>query len=91
MESYHKRFCDAIKVIEKKLFFNQPDDLYNNGVIRFLFVQVNDTDLHLKLKNEYRKREQELIIEQLPNDPKTIPKPSRDEMMRMLYESHVSL
>ena len=47
--------------------------------------------MHSKLKNEYRKREQELMIEQLRNDPKTIPKPSRDEMMRMLYESHVSL
>ena len=31
------------------------------------------------------------MIEQLGNDPKTIPKPSRDEMMRLLYESHVSL
>ena len=31
------------------------------------------------------------MIEQLRNDPKTIPKPSRDEMMRLLYESHVSL
>ena len=30
------------------------------------------------------------MIEQLHNDPKTIPKPSRDEMMRILYESHVS-
>ena len=47
--------------------------------------------MHSKLKNEYRKREQELMIEQLRNDPKTIPKPSRDEMMRLLYESHVSL
>ena len=31
------------------------------------------------------------MIEQLRNDPKTIPKPSRVKMMRMLYESHVSL
>ena len=31
------------------------------------------------------------MIKQLRNDQKTIPKPSRDEMMRMLYESHVSL
>ena len=31
------------------------------------------------------------MIEQLHNDPKTIPKPPRDEMIRMLYESHVSL
>ena len=60
-------------------------------VIWFLFVQVNDTNLHSKLKNEYPKGEKELMIEQLHNDPKTIPKPSRDEMMRMLYESHVSL
>ena len=47
--------------------------------------------MHSKLKNEYRKREQELMIEQHRSDPKTIPKPSRDEMMRLLYESHVSL
>ena len=60
-------------------------------VIWFLFVQVNDTNLHSKLKNEYHKREQEIMIEQLCNDSKTIQKPSRDEMMRMLYESHVSL
>ena len=31
------------------------------------------------------------MIEQLRNDPKTIPKPSRDEMMRMFYERHISL
>ena len=85
-----------MKVIENKLFFNQPT-LINQTiciimwVIWFLFVQVDDTNLNLKLKNEYRKREQELMIEQLHNDPKTIPKPSRDEMIRMLYESHVSL
>ena len=42
--------------------------------------------MHSKLKNEYRKREQELMIEQLRSDPKTVPKPSRDEMMRMPYE-----
>ena len=96
--SYHKRFYDTIKVIENKLFFNQPT--FNNGVpvffrticiimwvIWFLFVQVNDTDLHSKLKNEYRKREQELMIEQLRSDPKTVPKPSKDEMMRMPYET----
>ena len=47
--------------------------------------------MHSKLKNEYDKREQELMIEQLRNDPKATPKSSRDEMMRMLYESHVSL
>ena len=85
-----------MKVLENKLFFNQPT-LINQTiciimwVIWFLFVQVDDTNLNLKLKNEYRKREQELMIEQLHNDPKTIPKPSRDEMMKMLYESHVSL
>ena len=31
------------------------------------------------------------MIEQLCKDPKTVPKPSSDEMMTMLYESHVSL
>ena len=60
-------------------------------VIWFLFVQVNDTNLHPKLKNKYHKREQEPMIEQLHNVPKTIPKPSRDEMLRVLFESHVSL
>ena len=101
MISYYKRFYDTIKVIENKLFFNQPT--FKNRVpfffrticaiwvIWFSFVQVNDTDLQSKLKNEYRKRDQELMIEQLRNDPKIIPKPSRDEITRMLYESHVSL
>ena len=31
------------------------------------------------------------MIEQLRIDPKTTAKPSRDEMMRMLYKSQVSL
>ena len=60
-------------------------------VIWFLFVQVNDTNLYPKLKNKYHKREQESMIEQLRNVPKTIPKPSRDEKLRVLFESHVSL
>ena len=44
-----------------------------------------------KLKNEYGKPEQELMIEQLRNGPKTTAKLSGDEMMRMLYKSQVSL
>ena len=60
-------------------------------VIWFLFAQVNDTNLYPKLKNKYHKREQESMIEQLRNVPKTIPKPSRDEKLRVLFESHVSL
>ena len=31
------------------------------------------------------------MIEQLHNVPKTIPKPSRDEMLRVLFERHISL
>ena len=58
-------------------------------LILFLFLtQVNDTDLHSKLKKEYRKREQELMMQQLRKDPKTIPRPSRDDMMQMVYDSH---
>ena len=53
-------------------------------------VQVNDTDLHSELKWENRKREEQLMIDQLRKDPKTMPRPSRDEMMKMLYESHYS-
>ena len=47
--------------------------------------------MHPKLKNKYHKREQEPMIEQLHNVPKTIPKPSRDEMLRVLFERHISL
>ena len=31
------------------------------------------------------------MIDQLRKDPKLYPRPSRDEMMKMLYESHKEL
>ena len=74
-----------MKVIENKLFFNQPT-LINQTiciimwVIWFLFLQVNDTDLHLKLKNEYRKHEQELMIENFTMNQKQ--SQSHQEMRR---------
>ena len=54
-------------------------------------IQINDTDLHFPLKAKYRELEQNLMIEQLRADPKKIPQPSRDDMMRMLAESFNSL
>ena len=36
-------------------------------------AQLNDTDIHNPLKEEYREREQELMIETLRADPKKIP------------------
>ena len=50
-------------------------------------IQINDTDIHAPLKRAYRQLEQELMIKQLQSDPKKIPQPSRDDMMRMLVES----
>ena len=47
-------------------------------------VQINDTDMHAPLKSKYRELEAELMIEQLRSNPNKIPKPSKDDMMRML-------
>lgn len=50
-------------------------------------IQINDTDMHAPLKKKYRQLEQELMMKQLESDPKKIPQPTRDDMMRMLVES----
>ena len=51
-----------------------------------LFFNVfSEKDPHLNAVEDYRKREQELMIKQLRNDPKIIPKPSRDEMIKILF------
>ena len=50
-------------------------------------IQINDTDLHSPLKVEYKELEQLLMIDQLKANPKKIPQPSRDDIMRMLSES----
>ena len=54
-------------------------------------IQINDTDMHAPLKRKYRQLEQELMIKQLEQDPKKIPQPSRDDMMKLLVESVNSL
>ena len=46
-------------------------------------VQVNDTDYHNPLKKEYRQDEMELMLKQLTENPKKIPAPSRDEIMKL--------
>ena len=51
------------------------------------FVQVNDTHLHKLLKSEYRKKESELMLEKLQNNPQKVPAPDRNEMMRLLVNS----
>ena len=50
-------------------------------------IQINDTDLHCPLKAKYRELEQKLMLDQLRADPKKIPQPNRNEIMRMLVES----
>ena len=50
-------------------------------------IQINDTDLHTPLKANYRELEQSLMLQQLKSDPKRIPQPSRDDMMKMVVES----
>ena len=54
-------------------------------------IQINETDLHCPLKAKYRELEQKLMLDQLRADPKNIPQPNRNEIMRMLVESFDSL
>ena len=39
------------------------------------FVQVNDTRLHKPLRSKFRKKESELMLEKLQNDPQKVPAP----------------
>ena len=50
-------------------------------------IQINDTSCHHNLKKHYREFEMNLMLEQLNNDPKKIPSPSGDEMIRMLLKA----
>ena len=50
-------------------------------------VQINDTHLHHRLKSVYRKKETELMMEQLEARPDRVPSPSRDDVMAMLQDS----
>ena len=54
-------------------------------------IQINNTDIHRPLKEEYRAFEQQLMIDQLKADPKRIPQPSRDDIIRMLKKRFDSL
>ena len=54
-------------------------------------IQINDTDLHHPLKAKYRDLEQKYMLDQLRADPKNIPQPNRNDIMRMLVESFDSL
>ena len=54
-------------------------------------IQINDTYLQSPLKAKYRDLRQSLMMQQLKADPKNIPLPSRDDMMRTLAESSKSL
>ena len=53
-------------------------------------IQVNDTDLHTKLKDLYCKQEQE-VAKQLRKNPVKTPVTSRDEIMMMAHDAHKSL
>ena len=50
-------------------------------------VQINDTHLHHRLKSVFRKKETELMMEQLEARPDRVPSPSRDHVMAMLQDS----
>ena len=52
---------------------------------------LDDTDLHIKLKDLYRKQKQELAKKQLHENLGKIPQPSRDKMMKMVHDAHKSL
>ena len=47
-------------------------------------IQVNETDLHAPLKAKYWEQEQSLMIDQLRANPRKIPQPTQDDMLRML-------
>ena len=53
-------------------------------------IQVNDTDLYAPLKAKYWEQEQSLMIDQLRANPRKIPQPTQDDMMRMLILRIVS-
>ena len=50
-------------------------------------MQINDTDMHLPLKQNYRRHEQELMIKKLREDPTKIPTVGRNEIMNLIIES----
>ena len=50
-------------------------------------IQVNETDLHAPLKAKYWEQEQSLMIRA---NPRKIPQPTQDDMMRMLILRIVS-
>ena len=50
-------------------------------------VQGSDTDFHHPVKTYYRTLEMELMLKKLRQNPKSIPSPSRDKMMKMLDAS----
>ena len=51
------------------------------------YIQLNDTDLHHCLKAHYRQAEMALMLQKLEIDSKSTPKPSREEMIKMLLEA----
>ena len=52
---------------------------------------LDDTVLHIKLKDLYRQQKQELAKKQLHENLGKIPQPSRDKMMKMVHDAHKSL
>ena len=50
-------------------------------------IQINDTNCHRDLKKYYREFEIKLMLDQLKDDPKKIPSPSRNDMIRMLLKA----
>ena len=54
-------------------------------------IQINYIDQNCPLKVKYRELELNLMLEHLRADPKKIPQPSRDDMIRMLVKRFNSL
>ena len=85
----------AIYVLDDYAVHLMPEvrhTLWNRGYILVIigggitgFAQVSDTFLHKPLKSEYRKKESELMLEKLQNDPQKVPAPDRNEMMRLQF------
>ena len=47
-------------------------------------MQINDTDIHRPLKQNYRRHEQELMIEKLRDNPAKIPTGGRKDIMNLI-------
>ena len=73
---------DVHKALFKKGYF-----LVNIGSGITGDIQVNDTDYHHPLKQEYRREEMLLMVQKLQENPSKIPSPLRDDIMKLFHKA----